>query len=73
MVDGLAPTPGPWTAVPAIGDLVMVMANRMAIAAVTGDAAEPNAALICAAPEMATAVRAGDLSSARRALTERGL
>jgi hypothetical protein len=38
-----------------------------------GDCTEANAALICAAPEMASAVLTGDLDAARAALATRGL
>lgn len=73
MSDTLAPTPGPWSAVRTPAGIVLVMSGPVTVAALNGANSEPDAALICAAPDMATAVLAGDLASARAALTDRGL
>ena len=63
-------TPAPWAQEWATADLIMVRGpiqpdgTRETVAAVDGPNAEPNAALIAAAPIMANAIRASDWPTA---------
>jgi hypothetical protein len=73
----MVPSLRPWSPVLTEVGLVMVVSTggprTVTVAACDGDASEANATLICAAPDMAAAVMAGNLTAARLALTSRGL
>ena len=62
----IKPTPAPWLQQRVNADIIMIRGSvreggaRDTVAAVDGPHAEPNAALICAAPIMANAIRIAD-------------
>ena len=66
MSDTLTPTPAPWMQKRVNADLIMIRGPAQpdgaceTVAAVDGPNAEPNAALITAAPIMANAIRIAD-------------
>jgi hypothetical protein len=75
----LAPTAAPWTAERISRTMIHVFGardrdgSREVVAIVNATAQDANAALICAAPEIARAVRENDLAAALATLTDRGL